>query len=417
MPIQLIEKRRAIEALRAGVPNRDVVKQLPPLQEDIKESFIQLLNTIEGTGDNKSNSNGLLLEGGFGTGKSHWLEYFRHVALDANFVVSSIVLNKETPPHHLQKVYRACVESAVVRDKTGPALAEIARTYHSDRAPFFRELFDWVRDTPGLDPRFIATLQLVIAPIDLEILQQIINDWTGYPMKVPDIRKALRSVGETGIRVGKPMKGQELQRFAFLSKFFKSAGYSGWLILLDEGEFTSHYSLRQRARAYANLALLFGCQSNLPELATVLTISDDYIGQVLYGKKNDRENIPLKVGRTCDSGIVPLAEQGMELILRKGRQIRPYTSKQVDDVYNRVRQLYSDAYNWDAPDLEKRPEVLPSERMRRYIRSWINAWDFLRLYGTSVNLVSEDFNMDLDEDSDIQKDDEDLASDSYSDVN
>lgn len=410
MPIHLIEKRRAIEALRAGVPNRDVVKQLPPLQEDIKESFMQMLNAARGAGDAKSDFNGLLLEGGFGTGKSHWLEYFRHVALDANFAVSSIVLNKETPLHNLQKVYRACVESAVVRGKTGPALAEIAHTYHSDRAPFFRELFDWAHGTPGLDPRFAATLMLFIATTDLEIRQRIIDDWTGYPMKVPDIRKALRSVGETGTKIGKPMKGQELQRFAFLSKFFKSAGYAGWLILLDEGEFTSHYSLRQRARAYANLASLFGRQSNLPELATILTISDDYVGQVLYGK-NDRECIPLKVGKTRDSGIVPLAGQGMELILRKGCPIRPYTPKQIDDVYNHVRRLYSDAYDWESPDLEHRPDVLPSEPMRRYIRSWINAWDFLRLYDTSVNLVLDDFKVDMDEDSDIQKDDEDMASD------
>jgi predicted ATPase len=77
-----IDKRRAIEALRAGVPNRDVVKQLPPLQNDINEAFNQLLATVNDEGKTGIQSNGLLLEGNFGTGKSHWLEYFRHVALE-----------------------------------------------------------------------------------------------------------------------------------------------------------------------------------------------------------------------------------------------------------------------------------------------------------------------------------------------
>lgn len=401
MPIPLIEKRRAIEALRAGVPNRDVVKQLPPLQDDINEAFNKLLAAVNDECETGAHLNGLLLEGDFGTGKSHWLEYFRHAAIESKFVVSSIVLNKETPLFDLKKVYRACVESAVVHGKIGPALTEIAHTYHSDRVPFYRELFDWVHCTPNLDPRFAATLQLFVSTTDEDVRQQIVNEWTGYPMKVTDIRKALRVVDETKIRVGAPLKGQDLQRFAFLSRFFRSAGYSGWLILLDEGEIISRYSLRQRARAYAHLAQLFGYDGPLYGLATVLTITTDYAGQILVGR-NDRECIPEKVSLTRDADIVPLAKQGMDLILRKGHPIHAYSSEQVNKVYSCVRALYSDAYNWEAPDLEQRPEVLPSERIRRYIRSWINAWDFRRLYNTSVDLIAEDLNLIYDEDADTQ---------------
>ncbi len=401
MPNIQVEKRRAIEALRAGVPNRDVVRELPPIQDELKEQFASLLSSVSDGSVSGTCHAGLLLEGDFGTGKSHWLEYFRYLALEDNFVVSSITLNKETPLYDLKKVYRACVESAIVKGKVGPALTEIALTYHSDRAPYYSELFAWVNSTPDIDPRFSATLQLFIKTTDEEVRQQIVNDWTGYPMKVTDIRDDLRAVGETGVRVGAAKKGPDIQRFEYLSRFFHSAGYKGWLILLDEGEIMGNYSLQQRASAYANLAQLFGHESALDGLATVLTISSDYIGTVII-KRNDREKIPAKLGGTRNAGKIPLAEKGMDLIQRKAHSILAYSSEQVDDVYHRVRKLYSLAYNWDAPDLENRPEVLLSRRMRQYIRYWINAWDFRRLYDTAADIVTEDVLFSYDEDTDMQ---------------
>src|SRR5215210_6352668 len=131
----MVEQRRAVEALRAGVPNRDVVRQLKPLQADLEERFETLLETAAASWTEEKTAPGLLLEGDFGTGKSHWLEYFQHRALESNFICSTIVLNKETPLHDLGKIYRAAVESAVAPDKSGPALEEITHSYHTDRAP------------------------------------------------------------------------------------------------------------------------------------------------------------------------------------------------------------------------------------------------------------------------------------------
>lgn len=404
----LIEKRRAIEALRAGVPNRDVVRQLPPIQSDLRESFDQLLSVLGSVWETGSLPQGLLLEGDFGTGKSHWLEYFRHAALERKFVVSSIVLNKETPLNDLKKVYRTCVESAIVSGKVGPALTEIAHTYHSDRAPYFDELQEWVNITKGIDPRYAQTLQIFVNTTDEEVRQQIVNEWTGYPMKVAEIRNALRDMGHPGIRVRAQMKAQELQQFEFLSRFFRSAGYSGWLILLDEGEIISRYSLKQRAKAYAHLAHLLGYGSQIFGLGSVLTITTDYAGQILV-KRNDLEKIPAKLAGSREAAVVPLAQKGMELIMRMGNPIRAYTGEQVDDIYRSVRALYSEAYSWEAPELSQRPEVLPSVGMRRYIRSWINAWDFRRLYDAEVNLIAEDVVQNYEEDVDLQASDDEPA--------
>ncbi len=81
----LLKQRRAVEALRAGVPNRDVVRQLPPMQRDIEERFSALLTATEAGWTEEKQAPGLLIEGDFGTGKSHWLEYLRHLRAGGAF--------------------------------------------------------------------------------------------------------------------------------------------------------------------------------------------------------------------------------------------------------------------------------------------------------------------------------------------
>jgi uncharacterized Ntn-hydrolase superfamily protein len=69
--VDRLSARRAVEALRSGVPSRDAVAALGSGQSDIEDRFIQVLDT---TGTVRSTGRrGLLLGGGFGSGKSHLL--------------------------------------------------------------------------------------------------------------------------------------------------------------------------------------------------------------------------------------------------------------------------------------------------------------------------------------------------------
>ena len=116
-----IQDRRAIEALRSGVPNRDAVRVLGSSQAEIEQQFRrQLLAELQTAA---TRAKGLLLRGGFGSGKSHLLEYFQHVALEAGFVASKIVISKETPLHDPVKVFRTAAATAVVPERRGTALA------------------------------------------------------------------------------------------------------------------------------------------------------------------------------------------------------------------------------------------------------------------------------------------------------
>jgi len=402
---ETIERRRAIEALRAGVPNRDVVRLLPPEQRDLDEKFHALLANTEHGHEEDKQAPGLLLEGDFGTGKSHWLEYYRHLALENHFVCSTVVLNKETPLHDLTKIFRAAVESAVIPGMAGPALEEIAHAYEIGAADRFQELLEWAHRTPGLDPRCAATLHLFARDPSEYTRERVISEWTGYPMRVSDLRAALREIGVLQqFPVGAPVRGAVPQRFAFLTRFFHAAGYTGWVILFDEAEMISKYSVRQRGRAYAHLAQLLGLVKGaaVPGLATVFTITRDYTGQVLYGRKNDLEMIPAKMQGTRDEELAGAADIGMKAIKGKGVELRPPTHAQVDAIAGRVRALYADAYGWMPPETAPGREYAASTGMRQYVRSWINAWDLRRLYDVQAELVVDEVAQSYEEDTDIQ---------------
>lgn len=431
MEEQRVRQLRTIEALRAGVPNRDVVRSLPPHQSDVQERFEELLKSTTRDFTETKASFGLLLDGDFGTGKTHWLERLEHLSIENNFICSRIVLNKETPLHDLKKIYHAALETARAPDKdNGTALSEIAHTYSADKNPGYYPFREWVEDTEGLDPRFEATLHVFENCREEEVRQKIIADWMGYPMKVGDLRAALKDLGATvrpakrvsktymsiplsepkkkAFTVGRIKNDNWLQRFEFMARFFHSAGYAGWVILFDEAEMISKYSLRQRGKAYAHLAQLLGIDktASVPGLTTAFTITKDYSGQVLYGRKNDIAKIPAKMKGTKEDIYVAPAELGMEAIKRKGIDLRPPDKGEVEEIYKKVRDLYSEAYDWPAPDLESRREYATSTGLRQYLRLWINAWDLRRLYKYEANTIIEAVEISYDEDVDIQSTEE-----------
>ena len=252
--VDRLSARRAVEALRSGVPSRDAVAALGSGQSDIEDRVIQLLDT---TGTVRSTGRrGLLLGGGFGSGKSHLLEHLAHLALDRGFAVSRVVVSKETPLHDPAKVLRAAVESAITHGGAIGAVAEAAAGLDSGSAGY-AELLRWASGSASVDDRFALTLSLLprAQAGDDEFAEAIIRFWSGDRLGVAELRRQARWAG-TGRPVLATVPVQELavQRFRFLARLFVAAGYQGWLLLFDEVELIGRYSLLQRAKSYAQLA-------------------------------------------------------------------------------------------------------------------------------------------------------------------
>jgi len=385
-----LAQRRAVEALRSGVPNTDAVIALGSGQSDIEDRFTEML---EGGGGPLNGSSGgrasMLLGAGFGQGKSHLLTHLGHLATSAGFVVSTVVISKETPLHDPAKVLRAAVESAVAPDGTRDVIAEVASRLDTD-SPGYAELLRWLRG-PGrdLNERFEATLLLHQrlngdAPgADEEFLDSIVRFWSGDPLLMPDLRRQLKAVGEAKTFTFSPVKARDLarQRLRFLPRLLRAGGHTGWVVLFDEVELIGRYSLLQRGRSYAELARwLDGPGDEREPLVTVAAITDDFETAVLSGK-NDRESLPqrLRDKQTEEyAEMAALAEAGMRHIERDLLPLVPPDEAELGRAYRTLRKLHGSAYSWEPPDVPGL-EQLGATRMRQYVRAWINEWDLVRL--------------------------------------
>lgn len=380
--IDKLAARRAVEALRSGVPSRDAVAALGSGQAAVEDRFTALLDSVDRV---RTGPRGLLLGGGFGAGKSHVLEHLTHLALDRGHAVSRIVVSKETPLHDPAKVLRAAVESAVSPDGAVGAVAEAAAGLDED-SPAFAELLRWAGG-PGaaVDEWFPVTLTLFprVQAGEDNFADAIVRYWSGDRLAVAEVRRHAKWAG-----LGKPalaaVPARELarQRFRFLARLFAAAGHAGWVLLFDEVELIGRYTLQQRGRSYAELARWLGPDPDDPAspLVSVMAMTDDFDAAVLTAK-NDRENVPTRLRAKQSTewdDVATRAEAAMALIENDMLLLDPPDTAELDYAYRRLKALHSTAFGWDAPDVAGL-ERLGTTRMRQYVRAWINEWDLVRL--------------------------------------
>jgi hypothetical protein len=385
LEIDPIHARRAIEALRAGVPNRDAVRLLSTHQPHVEARFRRQLGALAEDATAARATPGLLIAGDFGAGKSHLLEYLEDLALDERMVCSRVVISKETPLYDLARVFRAAVESLMVPGRRGSSLAEIASGLDPD-SPEYVALTHWVsRPDVGLSSRFAATLFLYHEVKDPENRNRLVSFWGGDPLNVSDTRSWLRELGEraTYRLESVPARELALQRLLFLARLILAAGYGGWVVLFDEVELIGRYSFKQRARSYAELARWGGKlkSGGLPGLAATFAITTDFDAAVLQDR-GDLERVPGKLrasGSDADIKLASQAEQGMRMIVREPVRLRGPDRPMLDRTREEVRALHARAFAWDPPELGT-GEQLSTTRIRQYVRRWINEWDLKRLY-------------------------------------
>ena len=385
MTSQNIECRRAIEALRSGVPNRDAVRSLGCEQPSIEQKFRTQLKAAKEGAMVEIQAPGLLIEGHFGAGKSHLLEYLQHIAVEENFVCSKVVISKETPLHDPVKLYRSAVETAMVPNKRGSALTEIATKLDPTNDSYIK-LDTWVHDPKSkLNSRFAATLFLYSRMgNNMELRDRIISFWSGDPLGTGDIKKYLRECGERATyKIEKVnLRDLAIQRFQFAPRLMVAAGYSGWVLLIDEIELIGRYSFLQRAKSYVELARWIGKLegTNFPCLTAAFAITDTFQIETLEGKE-DIESMPEKLrarASEIDLLLASQSERGMRIIQRERDLLKAPDDTIVEQTYNKIRSLYAQAYDWDPPTASS-INRMGAIRMREYVKGWITEWDLKRL--------------------------------------
>lgn len=406
-----LQARRAVEALRAGVPNRDAVRALGFADDALVAGFDERLETLlSGVGDDRQPV-GLLLAAEFGGGKSHALEYLRHRALERNMAVSKVVISKETQLFDPAKLFRSAVEGLEVDDRTGDALADIAVTRLNSREN--RERFDefatWL-ETSALNSRFAATIRLFEeAQADTVLQSRLVSFWGGGRLGVSELRRDLKSCGMAGLFPLEKIAARDLarQNFRFMARLLRAAGYEGWVILLDEVELVGRYSVLQRGRSYGELARLLGLdeEESISGLLTVGAITPDFESAVLVGK-DDYNQIGFKFRARGDYEselTAALAERAMSALrLDHAVLLRKPDTAMLGQTLTQLAEAYGQAYG-------TRPDVGPVSfegtwQMREYVRSWITRWDLNRFDPTyEGQTIVEPFRTDYEEDAALER--------------
>ena len=416
--LETLNCRRALEALRNGVPNRYAVEMLGCGQPAITERFEAILGRVADPelAQHSSASNSLLVSGDFGSGKSHLLTHLEHLALEQGFVCSKVAISKETPLYDLGKVFKSAVEHGRLPGRAGMLIEELGQSLNPDTVEYDR-FFSWANNTEhnGLNAIFPATLQIYKWSHDFELNRQIEYFWAGDKIMSARVKEGLRQINMLRDYTFRAPKISELppQRLLFFNNLIKAAGYKGWVVLLDEIELMGSYSLLQRGRSYAELARWCGQGQGdaYPGLVTVGSVTDDFAAVVIdvAGDKQDRDYVEGKL-QERNAHLVGSAVTGMDMLERGTMGLRQPGDAEVQGTVDRLRDIYSAAYGWDAPSLSLKDMASGGfqNRMRYKVRASINQWDLMRHYpDQTFHMEGDEFHHTYDENRDLEKESKD----------
>lgn len=409
--IDAVTCRWALEALRNGVPNKQAVGLLGSNQARAQERFSEMLDRAADRDNPPDEGLSMLVSGDFGTGKSHLLAHLEHEALERGFICSRVAISKETPLFNLDKVFKSAIEYARIPGATGRLMEEIGLKINDRNSRSYDSFSRWANaEENGLSRIFPATLMVHERLNDPEFNNEIESFWSGDSIGVARVREGLRSINQRGSYTFRAPRANELppQRLRFATELIKGAGYNGWVVLVDEVELVGSYSPLQRARSYAELTRWMGqaADEKYPGLVVAATVTDDFESAVLGNLgKQDLDNAAHRLRSRNEPMLAARAEAGMRILQRDAIPLAQPSDEDLQTTIEKLREIYTAAYGWEAPALEARTGGAGSQnRMRYKVRSAINEWDLLRLYPDAQPETEEtEFHFGYEENTDLEK--------------
>jgi hypothetical protein len=405
-------RRRALEALRNGVPNHAAVEMLGCRQPTAEAAFAERLTSAAASEGGSSAVSGVLFSGNFGVGKSHLLTHLERLALSQGFVCSRVAVSKETPLYDLGKVFKAAVENARMPDRQGRMVEELAAAMDWTSEPSAR-FFQWTESEARagrLSPLFSASLVVYERLGDPEINNRIEAFWAGDRIRMADINAGLRQIGRKKDYSFRAPKTADLppQRLRFATALIRTAGYRGWVVLLDELELVGYYSLLQRGRSYAELArwLKPAASDACDGLVAAGTVSDTFQVEIISPEgKQDCDYVRPKMEASRYADLAARAAAGMRLLDdRRCIPLEAPTDEGIRETIEKLRQIYSEAYDWEAPTVTVASDAGLRDRMRYWVRASINQWDIMRIYpGVRPETVDDGYRDTYAENTDLER--------------
>jgi hypothetical protein len=384
MSDNLLHQRGIIEALRTGVPTRDAVTLLGSGQSILDERFRILLDSTRF--GMPQEVRGFVYFGGFGTGKSHVLEAFATRAINENFVVSRVTISQNLKLGTLSNVLSELLNNTETQQHHEDGFARLiadAIETKTDFLPLIRWTELEITDN-RLAPIFgVIANSLRSLRYGSDEFETVLNYLRGM-----SVFGRLKSLLEARNMQSVPAAIQRPQCIKFISQLFKTMGYSGWVVLIDELELIRLTPGKiQKGKSYAELANWMGLDGMRPAegLAVVGCMTSGYVNELIRWSAtgaNELDEIPFAMENSVSgSHLVSQATSGMNL-LEECDSDTDLTLKMPNDaallrVQNIVKSSYEQCYRATVNPITVESGGI--EPMRIHIRRWILQWDLQRL--------------------------------------
>lgn len=380
------EARHIIEALRSGIPSRAVGQYFSEARPRIMKEISDRLDQVCDQGK----SNGMIISGKYGEGKTHLLNTVFNLAHSNSMVVSYLSLSKETPMDKLYLVYQKIIRNTYLPMRKQPGfmhelekvsanspianemLLYAAKQLETDKLYY---LFRSYLNTEDSDEKFLLQADMEGDFIANAPLKKIYRRIFNQPVKYNTNFTKTRHCGDY---------------FSFMSHLFLQMGYHGWVILIDETELMGRLGKKARLNAYRNMAQ-FLLPEKCPESAfTIFALSASYTEDVIEGK-HEYENL---------EAIYPNDQEPIKTVLDlfvRAPQLLPLTKEEVNEVLCKIQDFHGKAYGW-TPNLSVASLAESTQAggylLRTKIRAAIEFLDQLYQYGkagkTIINELGEE---------------------------
>ncbi|GAB2678169.1 hypothetical protein GCM10027036_34760 [Flavihumibacter cheonanensis] len=348
--------RDIIDALRHGVVPNHNLAMLAVGQPTVRTHLSELLAEVAA-----EKSHFKFIRGQYGSGKTFLCSWLKEYALDQEYAVSFINIGHDQPLSDLPIFFSGLIAGLRTPEKVdSSALVDILESWLlniytktakieqlSPDSPANQEKLNQIVDRTieselanlnDIEPGFPQALRAFYegkVSGNMELVSNAVSWITGSRSLSA---QALREIGVKGNLEANNV----FPRMRALLKIISGARYKGLLLLVDELELIRKFPhARQREQALETLRLLIdeAGRNALPGCLLVFTGTDEFFEDERYGLKS-YEALSERVMSRVDHHFVSMRQP----IIR----LEALNKERLSDVLLKVRDLYGNAYNWDA---------------------------------------------------------------------
>lgn len=374
-----MEARHIIEALRSGIPSRAVGAYFASARPRIMREIAERMEVVGKT----RKSNGMIVSGKYGEGKTHLLNTVFTMAHANNMVVSYLSLSKETPMDKLYLVYQKIISNTYLPQHQQPGFLHVLENM-TPNSPLASEMIAYSAKQLETDKLYYL-LRAYLNTEDAEEKFLLQADLEGDFMGNAPLKKIYRRIFnhpvKYNVNFSKTKHCQDY--FSFMSHLFTQMGYQGWVILIDEAELIGRLGKKARLNAYSNMARFLVPETGLESTFTMFALSSSYTEDVIEGK-HDYENLAELFPENQEPAHTVLE------LLRKAPQLHPLTRNEFREILEKLQDFHGKAYCWEPQiSIEVMEKITQAGGylLRTKIRAAIEYLDQVYQYGEGSDAV------------------------------